>query len=182
MKEYFDLYFVWFKLGLFTFGGGYAMLPMIEKEVIEKKGWATSKEVLDYYAIGQVTPGIIAVNTATFIGYKVKGVLGGITATLGVISPSIVIILIIAGLISNFSSIEIVQNALNGIQIAVCVLMTFSIIKLFKGAVKDIYSLLIFVAVFLLAYFTSISIVLLTVLAAVAGVALYSMGKEGYDE
>ena len=95
MKEYWDLFVSWFKMGLFTFGGGYAMLPMIQKEVIEKHGWATEDEVMDYYAIGQCTPGIIAVNAATFIGYKIKGVTGGIVATFGVVAPSLIIISLI---------------------------------------------------------------------------------------
>ena len=113
MNVLWDLYTAWFRMGLFTFGGGYAMLPMIQKEAIEKYHWATEDEIMDYYALGQVTPGIIAVNTATFVGYKVKGVAGGIAATLGVISPSLVIITVIAGLISNFSDIPVVQHALN---------------------------------------------------------------------
>ncbi|MEF9968430.1 MAG: chromate transporter, partial [Longicatena sp.] len=114
MKIYWDLYSTWFKIGLFTFGGGYAMLPLIEKEVIEKHHWATEEEVLDYYAIGQCTPGIIAVNTATFIGYFQKGLLGAIVATLGVVSPSIVIITIIATILPTFQDFPVVQHALNG--------------------------------------------------------------------
>ena len=92
MKVLWDLYATWFKMGLFTFGGGMAMLPIIEREVVQKHKWATEEEILDYYAIGQCTPGIIAVNTATFVGYYQKGVIGGIAATLGVISPSFIII------------------------------------------------------------------------------------------
>ena len=110
MKILSQLYVSWFKMGLFTFGGGYAMLPMIQKEVIEKYHWATEEEIMEYYAIGQCTPGIIAVNTATFVGYYQKGVLGAIAATLGVVSPSFIIIGIIASLISNFSELEVVQH------------------------------------------------------------------------
>ena len=130
MKVLLDLYTAWFKMGLFTFGGGYAMLPMIQKEAIEKYHWATEDEIMDYYAVGQCTPGVIAVNTATFVGYKIKGVIGGIVATLGVISPSLIIIFLISSLITNFSSVPVVQNALNGIQVAVCVLMLKAIINL----------------------------------------------------
>ena len=133
---YIQLFATWFKMGLFTFGGGYAMLPMIQREVIEKHGWATEEEVMDYYAIGQCTPGIIAVNTATFVGLKLKGVLGGIIATLGVVSPSLIIITIIAGMISNFQDILVVQKALRGINIGVCVLMTYAIYKLLKSNIK----------------------------------------------
>ena len=132
MKVLFQLYIAWFKMGLFTFGGGYAMLPMIQKEVIEKYKWATEDEIMEYYAIGQCTPGIIAVNTATFVGYYQKGILGGIVATLGVVSPSFIIISLIAALISNFMEIEFVQHALKGINVAVCVLMFTSIQNLWK--------------------------------------------------
>ena len=117
MRVLIQLFVAWFKMGLFTFGGGYAMLPMIQKEVIEKYHWATEEEIMEYYAIGQCTPGIIAVNTATFVGYYQKGVIGGIVATLGVVSPSFIIIGLIASLISNFSELAIVQNALSGIKL-----------------------------------------------------------------
>ena len=112
MKEYWELFYSFAKIGAFTFGGGYAMLPLIQREVVEKKHWATEEEIMDYYAVGQCTPGIIAVNTATFIGYYKKGIIGGIFATLGVIFPSIVIILLIASLLQNFSDLAIVQHAL----------------------------------------------------------------------
>ena len=95
MKTLWELFSTWFKMGAFTFGGGYAMLPMIQREVIEKHHWVTEDDIMDYYAIGQVTPGIIAVNTATFVGYDVAGIIGGIVATLGVITPSLIIISII---------------------------------------------------------------------------------------
>ena len=181
MKVLMDLYISWFKMGLFTFGGGYAMLPMIQKEVIEKHHWASEDEIMDYYAIGQVTPGIIAVNTATFVGYKIKGVIGGIAATLGVISPSLIIISLIAGLISNFSELAVVQHALRGIQVAVCVLMFTAIKRLYKKGVKGTLPFIIFVSAFLLSYFTSISTVILVVIAGVTGYVMTVMAgrKEG---
>lgn len=179
MKVLLDLYISWFKMGLFTFGGGYAMLPMIQKEVIEKHHWATEDEIMDYYALGQVTPGIIAVNTATFVGYKIKGVIGGIASTLGVVSPSVVIISLIAGLISNFSELEVVQHALKGIQVAVCVLMFTAIRGLYKKGVKGTIPFVIFVAAFILSYFTSISTVILVIIAGVAGYVISVTGKKG---
>ncbi len=178
MKELIDLYVAWFKMGLFTFGGGYAMLPMIQKEVIEKHHWATEDEIMDYYAIGQCTPGIIAVNTATFVGYKVKKDIGGIIATLGVVSPSIIIISILSTLISNFSEIPVVQHALSGIQIAVCVLMYVAIEKLLKKGVKDVPTFLIFAGAFVLAYFTDISTVVLVLIAGAVGYAMSIMNKK----
>lgn len=177
MRIYFELFTAWFQMGLFTFGGGYAMLPMIQRIVIEKYHWASEEEIMDYYAIGQVTPGIIAVNTATFVGYKVKGILGGIVATAGVVSPSVVIISIIAGLITNFSELAIVQHALAGIQVAVCVLMFDAISKLFKKNVKKTFDLIIFLCAFLLSYFTNIQTVILVILAGIIGYVYYRYGE-----
>ena len=179
MKELIQLFTAWFKMGLFTFGGGYAMLPMIQREAINKYHWASEEEIMDYYAVGQCTPGIIAVNTATFVGYKVKGILGGIAATLGVISPSIIIIFLIASLINNFSQLEVVQHALNGIKVAVCVLMFVAVEKLIKGAIKDKITFAIALVAFLLAYFTNISTVLIVLCAGVVGYVLFLTKKEG---
>ena len=179
MKVLIQLFTAWFKMGLFTFGGGYAMLPMIQREAINKYHWASEEEIMDYYAVGQCTPGIIAVNTATFVGYKVKGILGGIAATLGVISPSIIIIFLIASLINNFSQLEVVQHALNGIKVAVCVLMFVAVEKLIKGAIKDKISFTLALVAFLLAYFTNISTVLIVLCAGVVGYVLFLTKKEG---
>ena len=103
MKLFLELFISFFKVGIITFGGGLSMLPNLEREIVDNKKWATREELLDYYAVGQCTPGIIAVNTATFIGHKTKGILGGIFATLGMISPSVIIILILALFLNNFS-------------------------------------------------------------------------------
>lgn len=180
MKLLLDLYVAWFKIGIMTFGGGYAMLPMIQREIIEKYHWASDDEIMDYYAVGQCTPGVIAVNTATFVGYKLKGVIGGIVATLGVISPSFLIIFLISTLISNFSQLPVVQHALKGIQVAVCVLMVKALITLFKKGVKDIPTGLIFLGAFVLARFTDISTVIVVIIAGVCGLVLTKVrdGKE----
>ena len=170
MKELWELYISWFKMGLFTFGGGYAMLPMIQRDVVEKKKWASEDEIMDYYAIGQCTPGIIAVNTATFVGYKVKGIAGGIIATLGVVSPSLIIITIIAAFLTNFQDIVIVQQALSGIRISVCILMSVSIYKLAKKSVTNIFGITLCVIAFVMSYFTSVSTVLLVVVAGICGI------------
>lgn len=181
MKIYIELFSAWFKMGLFTFGGGYAMLPMIQKEVIDKHHWATEEEVMDYYAIGQCTPGVIAVNTATFIGFKIKGVMGAIICTLGVVCPSLIIITIIAGTLTNFQDIAIVQKALTGIRIGVCVLMTNAILKLAKSSIKDKYGIIIFIIALCLSLFTNISIIMMVVLFGVSGILIKTLiaNKEG---
>ena len=163
-------------MGLFTFGGGYAMLPMIQKEVIEKYKWASEDEIMEYYAIGQCTPGIIAVNTATFVGYYQKGIIGGIVATLGVVTPSFIIIVLIASLISNFMEIEMVGHALKGINVAVCALMFTSIQNLWKKNIKNIGSFTILVVAFILAAFTDISTTYLVILAGILGIVFSKAG------
>ena len=123
MKELLDLFLTFARIGGLTFGGGYAMLPMLQKEVVERRGWATNEELMDYYAIGQCTPGIIAVNTATFVGNRTRGAVGGVVATLGVVFPSLVIITIIAAFIRNFADLAVVKNAFAGIRVCVFVLI-----------------------------------------------------------
>lgn len=150
MNIYVDLFLTFAKIGACTFGGGYAMLPILQREVVEDKGWATSDELADYYAIGQCTPGIIAVNTATFIGQKYKGNLGGICATLGVVAPSVVIITIIAAFLQNFAHLAVVNSAFAGIRACVVALILSSVLKLAKKPLKDTMGKGIFAAVLLL--------------------------------
>jgi chromate transporter len=179
MKLLLDLFLTFAKVGVMTFGGGVAMLPILQREVVEKKGWATEEEVADYFAIGQCTPGIIAVNTATFIGQKKKGNLGGILATLGVVFPSLVILSILAGAIEAFSHLEAVQHAMGGIRVCVCVLILNAVVKLFKKSIVDLPTLLIFLGVLLCSVLTPLSPVLFVVLAAVLGIVLKVLGLGG---
>ena len=137
MKELVNLFMVFFRIGAFTFGGGYAMLPMLQREVVEKHHWATEDELMDYFAIGQCTPGIIAINTATFVGYKNRGVIGAVAATLGMITPSIIIITLIAAFLTNFADLAVVKHAFNGIRACVCILIFNAVVKLAKKSVVD---------------------------------------------
>ena len=170
MKELLKLFFVFARIGGFTFGGGYAMLPMIQKEIVENKKWATDEEIMNYYAVGQCTPGVIAVNVATFIGYKIKGLLGAIFATLGVISPSVVIITIIAAFISNFAHISAVQHALAGINVVVSVLVLNAVINLWKKGVKNIFGIVIFALSFGVSVFLDISPLWAIVVSVICGI------------
>ncbi|NMA90488.1 MAG: chromate transporter [Amphibacillus sp.] len=170
LKIYLDLFLTFSRVGLLTFGGGYAMLPILQKEVVETKKWATEEEMIDYFAIGQTTPGIIAVNTATFIGQKQRGVLGGIIATLGLVFPSYIIITLIAMFMRNFSDSTVIQNAFAGIRVSVYILILNAVLKLWKSSVVDKVGLLIFLLVFSLSIFTSWSPALFVVMAGVLGV------------
>ena len=179
MSIYPDLFLTFAKVGVMTFGGGYAMLPILQREVVENKGWATEEELTDYFAIGQCTPGIIAVNTATFIGQKNKGTSGGIIATLGVVFPSLVIITAIAAFLSNFADIPLVQHALAGINAAVVALIASSVLKLAKSNLKDAVSAGIFLAGLALAFFLKLSPVILIVCAGVIGWVVYGLIQKG---
>ncbi len=151
MNKYLDLFLTFSKIGVCTFGGGYAMLPIMQRELVENKGWATEDELADYYAVGQCTPGVIAVNTATFVGSGQAGVAGGVVATLGVVFPSACIILVIAAFLRNFMDIPWVVHAFNGVRAGVVALILSSVIKLYKGAVKDWPTRIIYTVVLLLA-------------------------------
>lgn len=174
MKELIDLFLTFAKIGGFTFGGGYAMLPILQREVVEKKGWATEEELMDYYAIGQCTPGVIAVNTATFIGYKFKGITGGIIATLGCVFPSLVIIVIIAACLQTFAQFAVVQYALSGVRACVCALILDSVIKLGKKSVVDIWTILIAVVVLTCSLLADIPVAVLVVGAGAVGILVKS--------
>ena len=176
MKLLLDMFLTFAKVGVMTFGGGYAMLPILQREVVDNKGWATEEELMDYYAIGQCTPGVIAVNTATFIGQKNKGIIGGIFATVGVVFPSLVIISLLAGVIEAFSHLVWVQNAFGGIRVCVCVLIANAVVKLFKKDVVDIPTLCIFLLVALGSIFFSASPVIYVIFAAAAGIILTVLG------
>lgn len=176
MKELFDLFWTFCKIGTLTFGGGYAMLPLIQREIVENKKWSTEKEILDYYAVGQCTPGVIAVNTATFIGFKLRGIVGGLVATLGVIFPSIIIILIIASFLQSFASLAIVQSAFAGIRVAVVALIITTVIKLIKSSVKDYLGIIITVITFVLSAFIGISPVYIVIAAGLIGFISKSIG------
>ena len=172
MKKYWELFITFAKMGVLTFGGGMAMLPILQREVVENKHWADEEELADYFAIGQCTPGIIAVNTATFIGQKLYGTIGGILATLGVVFPSLVIISLLAGLINNFADLAWVQNAFAGIQVCVCVLIFNAVVKLLKKSVVDKRTLVIFLLVLAGGCLLDVSPVVFVLLSALAGIVL----------
>lgn len=170
-----DLFWTFARIGVMTFGGGYAMLPMLQREVVDNKHWATEEEIMDYFAIGQCTPGVIAVNTATFIGQKEKGIAGGIVASIGIVFPSLVIISLLAGVIEAFSHLVWVQHAFGGVRVCVCVLILNAVVKLYKKAVMDKVTLTIFLLVTLGSFLTSISPVIFVLLAAMIGIVLKMM-------
>ena len=192
MKKLWELFWSFFRIGALTFGGGLAMLPMLEREIVTKRGWADMDEITDYYAIGQCTPGIIAVNTATFIGYKQKKIIGGVVATLGVIAPSLIIICALAGIIDAVDSNVYVKHAFAGISVAVCALLVQSIIKLAKSGIKDTFQLCLGLAALLISLIFGVSSIPVIIGAGVIGCVCKNVctkkdakdnnGKKGLDE
>ena len=177
MNEYLDLYTTFVKIGCVTFGGGYAMLPILERELVDKRHWTTMDDLRDYFSIGQCTPGIIALNVSTFIGEKKKGVPGALLATTGFLTGPIIIILIIATFLTNFADQPIVQHAFAGIRVCVCVLIVQAVLRLWKKSVVDSFTLFLYLLIFVLNAFSGVLPVrvpaaVLVIIAGVAGVLM----------
>jgi chromate transporter len=173
LKEYLELFLAFLKMGCITFGGGYAMIPIVERELIKKRGWVTMDEVMDYYTIAQITPGIIAVNLSTFVGYKRKGPLGGITATTGFVLPGITLIVLAAFFISSIEDYPLVTHAFAGIRIAVGALILDTVIKMVKGIFKDWKALIFYIIAFILSTAFSVSPMFIILGAALIGLFIY---------
>ncbi len=179
MKKYIDIFFSFFRVGGLTFGGGLAMLPILEKEVCgEEKQWLTKEDVTDYYALAQSAPGIIAINTSVLCGNHIAGVMGGIVAALGVVVPSIIIILIIASVLNNFMTIPAVVAALAGVRAGVCALIFKTVMGLSKKNVVDKITLAMFLVATLVLTFVKISPIVPVVLGAVTGIIAKGKGIE----
>ena len=169
MTSLWKLYTLFFKMGLFTFGGGYAMLPILKSEAVEKQKWISEEELLNYYSIGQCTPGIIAVNAASFIGYKLRGLPGLISATVGVISPSLIIIIAIAALLSHYMDNQYLQQAFGGIRIGVVALIINTVIDMWKKGIKNLRGYIVFLFAAILLWCFDLSAVFIVILAAASG-------------
>ena len=179
MNAYFDLFITFAKIGGVTFGGGYTMLPILQKEVVEKKKWVTAEEVMDYYAISQCTPGIIAVNTAIFIGYKYKKLPGGIMSALGVTFPSLVIIIAIALFLQNFMEDDIVARAFTGINVAVAALVFHATAMLYKKGVTDLITFILFAGCLVITLLLDLSPIWLVLAAATIGIICKMREEKG---
>ena len=176
MNELLELYWTFAKIGCVTFGGGYAMLPILERELAEKRGWTNMDELRDYFSIGQCTPGIIALNVSTFIGEKKAGVKGALAATMGFLAGPIVIILVIAAFLTNFAQYPVVQHAFAGIRVCVCVLIVQAVLQLWKKSVVDPFTLALYMIIFALNAFSGVLPIkvpaaVLVLLAGAVGIA-----------
>jgi chromate transporter len=176
MKELFELFVTFLKIGGLTFGGGYVMLPIIQKEVVDIKGWATDSEIVDCFAVAQCTPGAISVNAASLIGYRRRGIPGAIFSTAGLVLPSLVIIIVIASFIQNFSELPAVKSAFAGIRVVVAVFVVNAVIRLLKSTLTDKICGCIFALSFIAAAFLNVSPILIIVFASIAGIVLKGIG------
>ena len=171
MKRLLEIFGIFFKIGLFTIGGGYAMLPIIQKEVVESKGWMTDEEFLDAISLTNSLPGPLATNSATFVGYRVAGVLGSVAAVLGAATPSVIIILLIAMVFTNIIDYPVVQNIFNGVRPAVVALIFYAVVKLARSAkVGEYFNWLVALAVFAAIAVFGLHPIVVVVCAALYGI------------
>ena len=177
MRKLLKLFLTFARIGAFTFGGGYSMIPMFTRDIVEKNCWISEAELMDFISVGQCLPGIFAVNTSLFVGHKQAGKAGGIAAALGMIFPSILIILLIAAFITQLSDIPAVQNAFAGIRVCVCVLIINAVLKLFKNAVIDKPTLIIYIVVIAISLFTSFPVALIVIAAGTAGIIISQLRR-----
>jgi len=182
MKLLWDIFWAFFRIGILTFGGGYAMMPMLQKETVDRYHWATSEELLDYFSLSQCLPGIIAVNVATFVGTKIKGLAGAVTAALGVTTPSFIIIVIVAMILQRVTDLSIMDHAFAGIRIAVAALIFHSVLKLSKSSLKTKLAVVIFGCAVLLSVFTGISPIVIVVGAGIVGIITGVMNSKKASE
>lgn len=172
MKELINIFKTFFKIGLFTFGGGLAMLPLLKKELVENKSWITEDEIINFYSIGQCTPGIIAVNIATFVGFKLKGYVGAIFSTAGIVLPSFLIILVIASILKNILEIPFFIHVFAGIKIAVAALIFKTILELFKSNVKNKKSFALLFICFILNFILKIDPIYVIFLSIIVSICI----------
>lgn len=173
MKEYFKLFSIFFRIGAFTFGGGYAMIPLIEEEIVGKNQWVNIDEFLDALAVAQSLPGAVAINMSTFVGYKIKGIRGAIAACLGIILPSFFIILFLAGFLIKYQDNKYMQNAFRGVRPAVVALILVSVYKLQKSVEKSKFTYTLFLVAFVMLIFLKMHPISIIVLSALAGYIYY---------
>jgi Chromate transport protein ChrA len=166
------LFFTFMKIGVMTFGGGYAMLPLLQREVVTNHNWCSDSDILDYFAVGQCTPGIIAVNTSTFVGYKTRGNLGGIIATLGFVAPSMIIIGLLVPVLNAFQDNPYVVLALDGIRVAVCALITTAVLKLAKKSIVDVWTFILAIVTLVAMLIWSPSPVIFVIIAIAYGILI----------
>ena len=177
LKSSLKMFGLFFKIGLFTFGGGYAMIPLIQREIVEKRELVTDDDILEIVAIAESTPGPIAINSATFIGYKVCGFWGSFFATLGVVTPSFLILLAISHILREFQELKVIKYAFNGIRAGVLALIVKALYTMYKKTKKYLFAYIIMAAAFVLSAFVDINVLFIIIGCGIAGL-VYSLIAE----
>ena len=177
MKQLWKIFLTFLKIGAFTFGGGYAMIPLIQKEAVEKHHWVTDEDILDIVAIAESTPGPIAINAATFVGYQTHGFIGALAATFGVVLPSFVVILTISYVLQQFRDLQVVGYAFRGIRVGVLVLMLKALLKMFKTNKKGTVAYIIMGLSFVLTALVGVNTFLVIILCGLLGLGSFLMAE-----
>ncbi len=177
LKKYWQIFFSFFKIGAFTFGGGYAMIPLIQHEAVEKRKWVTDEDILDIVAIAESTPGPIAINSATFVGYRAAGILGSVCATLGVVLPSFVVILLLSFILSQFQELEVVKFAFNGIRVGVLALLVKALWTMYTKSPKGWAAYVVMGAALILTSVFEINVIFVIIGCAVFGIVTSAIMK-----
>ena len=179
MNELLEIFLIFFRIGGFTFGGGYAMIPIAKKELVDYRGWVSESELIDYYGISQVSIGIITINTNALIGYHIAKQKGAILAAVATVLPSIIIIITIASLLEGFFEYEFVINMFKAIRIVVSALIVNTTIRLVRMGVIDLFGIIVFPISLVLITFLHVNPIILVLLSAIAGVLFYPKKKGG---
>lgn len=167
-----ELYMVFFRIGGFTIGGGYVMLPMMQKEVVDGKHWVTDEDMVNYYALASSVPGVIAINTSTMVGYRMRGVVGAMAATAGMVTPSLCIIMFIAAFLTRFQENLVVQSAFNGIRVAVFAVMVMAVVRIGKKVIKDWIGWILAILAFVLVASFGVSPIIVILGTIILGVVM----------
>ncbi|MDR1794177.1 MAG: chromate transporter [Erysipelotrichaceae bacterium] len=177
MNDSVTLFLIFFRIGAFTFGGGYSMLPILQRELVDSRHWLKEEEIMDFYAVGQCLPGLIAVNTSLFIGYHLKKLKGALIAVFGFVLPSVIVILVIAVFLSNFMHYPQVKQAFAGIRVAVCALVANTLISMFKKGIVDWFTAVLFAGALAVLLFTDVSPIWIVLTAGISALAYKQIGS-----
>ena len=172
LKKVRKLFFVFFRIGAFTFGGGLAMIPFIKREIVDNNGWIGEEDIVDIFAMVQSVPGVIAVNSAIFVGYRVAGMWGAVASAFGGVLPSFIVISAIALFFSSFKKIPVVARAFEGVNAGVAALILTALLQLIRPSIKDNFGWAIAVVVFVIMSFTDVSAVYVLLASAGAGITM----------
>lgn len=181
-KTLYEIFKTFFKVGTLLLGGGYVILPLLQSELVEKKQWIDSDELCEYYALSQSLPGVIAINTATFVGHKLKGALGAFVATFGVILPAFLAIILLATLFQEIVNVGFIKSIFYGIGIGVILLLTLAVKEMWSKCIVDKFTCYVFLGAFILSSCFKVAPALIVILATISGVLYKKFRIKNVDD